>query len=120
MTTHFSKQRAPPNGRNLIGNSFYNQLDHLWAANYVPTDKDIIRCRAKTTGIAESIFHLGPLTYRMLDVGGQRSERKKWYAEDCVVDDRKRRSFSHIGSIASRMSQPFCLSWPSVAMTSVL
>ncbi|KAI8141035.1 guanine nucleotide-binding protein alpha-2 subunit [Fennellomyces sp. T-0311] len=57
---------------------FYKQLDQLWDESYTPTDKDIIRCRAKTTGIAESIFHLGPLTYRMLDVGGQRSERKKW------------------------------------------
>lgn len=26
----------------------------------------------------EAVFHLGPLTYRMFDVGGQRSERKKW------------------------------------------
>ncbi|KAI9491631.1 guanine nucleotide-binding protein alpha-2 subunit [Zychaea mexicana] len=57
---------------------FYEELDRLWEEHYIPTDKDIIRCRAKTTGIAESIFHLGPLTYRMLDVGGQRSERKKW------------------------------------------
>lgn len=58
--------------------SFYNQLDRLWEPDYLPTDQDIIRCRAKTTGIVETIFHLGPLTYRMVDVGGQRSERKKW------------------------------------------
>ncbi|CDS07444.1 hypothetical protein LRAMOSA01393 [Lichtheimia ramosa] len=57
---------------------FYNQLDRLWEPDYLPTDQDIIRCRAKTTGIVETIFHLGPLTYRMVDVGGQRSERKKW------------------------------------------
>ena len=29
-------------------------------------------------GITETIFDLGQLTYRMFDVGGQRSERKKW------------------------------------------
>ncbi|ORZ10395.1 guanine nucleotide binding protein, alpha subunit [Absidia repens] len=57
---------------------FFSQLDRMWDTDYVPTDQDIIRCRAKTTGIVETVFHLGPLTYRMFDVGGQRSERKKW------------------------------------------
>ena len=32
----------------------------------------------KTTGITETTFIIGELTYRMFDVGGQRSERKKW------------------------------------------
>ncbi|OZJ02872.1 hypothetical protein BZG36_03799 [Bifiguratus adelaidae] len=57
---------------------FFDQLDRLFAENYIPTDQDIIRCRVKTTGIVETVFQLGPLTYRMFDVGGQRSERKKW------------------------------------------
>ncbi|KAI9273028.1 guanine nucleotide binding protein, alpha subunit [Phascolomyces articulosus] len=57
---------------------FYGQLDRLWEDGYMPSNMDIIRCRAKTTGISEYVFHLGPLTYRMVDVGGQRSERKKW------------------------------------------
>ena len=29
-------------------------------------------------GITETTFVIGDLTYRMFDVGGQRSERKKW------------------------------------------
>ncbi|RUS29271.1 hypothetical protein BC938DRAFT_480855 [Jimgerdemannia flammicorona] len=57
---------------------FFDRLDRLFASDYIPTDQDIIRCRVKTTGIVETVFHLGPLTYRMFDVGGQRSERKKW------------------------------------------
>ncbi|KAI8384501.1 heterotrimeric G-protein alpha subunit (G-alpha, GPA2) [Radiomyces spectabilis] len=57
---------------------FFDDLDRLWQPGYLPNDQDIIRCRAKTTGIIETIFHLGPLTYHMFDVGGQRSERKKW------------------------------------------
>ncbi|KAG2192886.1 hypothetical protein INT47_012517 [Mucor saturninus] len=57
---------------------FFDKIDTLWDPRYTPTDQDIIRCRAKTTGIVETTFHLGPLTYRMFDVGGQRSERKKW------------------------------------------
>jgi guanine nucleotide-binding protein subunit alpha, other len=50
----------------------------LFAKDYLPTDQDILRTRLRTTGISETIFDLGNLTYRMFDVGGQRSERKKW------------------------------------------
>ncbi|GAB5588845.1 hypothetical protein Unana1_03745 [Umbelopsis nana] len=57
---------------------FLDQTDRLFMAGYTPTDEDIIRSRVKTTGIAETIFKDGALTYRMFDVGGQRSERKKW------------------------------------------
>ena len=37
-----------------------------------------MRSRVKTTGITETTFIVGELTYRLYDVGGQRSERKKW------------------------------------------
>lgn len=57
---------------------FCNDLDRLWEAEYVPNDQDLLRSRLRTTGITETIFDLGQLTYRMFDVGGQRSERKKW------------------------------------------
>jgi guanine nucleotide-binding protein subunit alpha len=46
--------------------------------NYLPNDQDILRSRVKTTGITETMFSVGELTYRLFDVGGQRSERKKW------------------------------------------
>ena len=45
---------------------------------YLPTDQDILRSRVKTTGITETTFRVSELTYRLFDVGGQRSERKKW------------------------------------------
>lgn len=44
----------------------------------MPTDQDVLRARLRTTGITETHFDLGALQYRMFDVGGQRSERKKW------------------------------------------
>lgn len=44
----------------------------------MPTDQDVLRSRVKTTGITETKFVVGDLVYRMFDVGGQRSERKKW------------------------------------------
>jgi guanine nucleotide-binding protein subunit alpha, other len=59
-------------------NSFFQDIDRLFAKTYIPTDQDVLRSRLKTTGITETIFELGVLTYRMFDVGGQRSERKKW------------------------------------------
>jgi hypothetical protein len=58
--------------------SFFNDIDRLFQKDYLPTDQDILRARLRTTGISETIFETGPLTYRMFDVGGQRSERKKW------------------------------------------
>lgn len=59
-------------------NSFCDDIDRLWAQDYIPTDQDLLRSRLRTTGITETVFDLGQLTYRMFDVGGQRSERKKW------------------------------------------
>lgn len=58
--------------------SFFEHLGRLFAPSYIPSDQDILRSRLKTTGITETVFDLGALTYRMFDVGGQRSERKKW------------------------------------------
>jgi guanine nucleotide-binding protein subunit alpha len=49
-----------------------------FSRDFLPTDQDILRTRLRTTGISETIFELGNLTYKMVDVGGQRSERKKW------------------------------------------
>ncbi|ORX66399.1 guanine nucleotide binding protein, alpha subunit [Basidiobolus meristosporus CBS 931.73] len=57
---------------------YFDQLDRISKPHYLPTDQDILRSRIKTTGIAETTFKEGNLTYRLLDVGGQRSERKKW------------------------------------------
>ncbi|KAJ1965068.1 guanine nucleotide-binding protein subunit alpha [Dipsacomyces acuminosporus] len=57
---------------------YFDSIDRICQPDYLPTDQDVLRSRVKTTGINETIFRVGELTYRMLDVGGQRSERKKW------------------------------------------
>lgn len=57
---------------------FFQDIERLFARDFLPTDQDILRTRLRTTGISETIFELGNLTYKMVDVGGQRSERKKW------------------------------------------
>lgn len=55
-----------------------NSLDRIVDPEYMPTDQDILRSRVKTTGVTETLFQIGDINYRMFDVGGQRSERKKW------------------------------------------
>lgn len=49
------------------------------AANYKPSLQDILRSRQKTSGIFDTYFDMGSnLKFHIYDVGGQRSERKKW------------------------------------------
>ena len=57
---------------------YFADLERLFKADYRPNDADILRCRNKTTGIIETTFPLDDRVYRIFDVGGQRSERKKW------------------------------------------
>lgn len=60
------------------GCSYFDSISRISQAEYLPNDQDVLRSRVKTTGITETTFIIGELTYRMFDVGGQRSERKKW------------------------------------------
>ncbi|KAG7280580.1 hypothetical protein CRUP_028306 [Coryphaenoides rupestris] len=57
---------------------YLNDLARLILPGYVPTEQDVLRSRVKTTGIVETQFSFKDLHFRMFDVGGQRSERKKW------------------------------------------
>lgn len=57
---------------------FLDSLDRITSHDYVPSDQDILRVRIPTTGVQESFFHLQSVTFRIVDVGGQRSERRKW------------------------------------------
>jgi len=57
---------------------YFNAIERMSQMSYMPSDQDILRSRVKTTGITETTFQVGELTYKLFDVGGQRSERKKW------------------------------------------
>ncbi|XP_024058024.1 guanine nucleotide-binding protein G(o) subunit alpha isoform X3 [Terrapene carolina triunguis] len=57
---------------------YLDSLDRIGAPDYQPTEQDILRTRVKTTGIVETHFTFKNLHFRLFDVGGQRSERKKW------------------------------------------
>lgn len=58
--------------------SFYDSLDRIFAPGWLPDNQDMLQARLRTTGITETLFELGQMNFRMMDVGGQRSERKKW------------------------------------------
>jgi len=57
---------------------YFESVDRLAADDYIPTEQDVLRSRAKTTGIIETEFIVERTHFKMVDVGGQRSERKKW------------------------------------------
>ncbi|WVO15240.1 guanine nucleotide-binding protein subunit alpha [Cryptococcus depauperatus] len=57
---------------------FFANIRKIAAPDYIPDEADVLRARTKTTGISETSFDMGQLSIHMFDVGGQRSERKKW------------------------------------------
>ncbi|XP_062399569.1 guanine nucleotide-binding protein subunit alpha-14 [Sardina pilchardus] len=57
---------------------YLEDLDRIADPGYLPTQQDILRVRVPTTGIIEYPFDLENVIFRMVDVGGQRSERRKW------------------------------------------
>lgn len=58
--------------------SYFRNLDRMFAPNYLPDNQDMLHARLRTTGITETLFEMRNINFRMMDVGGQRSERKKW------------------------------------------
>lgn len=56
----------------------YNSIDRIFPAGWCPNNQDMLWARLRTTGINETFFQLGYVNWRMIDVGGQRSERRKW------------------------------------------
>ena len=57
---------------------YFENMERILANGYTPDEQDVLRSRVQTTGIIETAFKVNKLTYRVVDVGGQRSERRKW------------------------------------------
>eukprot|EP01132_Coremiostelium_polycephalum_P009366 gene9366-11504_t len=59
-------------------------IERIASENYQPTQEDVLKCRQRTTGMKETIFSVESVKFRLLDVGGQKNERRKWmhYFED--------------------------------------
>lgn len=57
---------------------FMERINEIMLDDYIPTEQDVLRSRVPTTGIVENAFEIDGNQFKMFDVGGQRSERKKW------------------------------------------
>lgn len=57
---------------------FFNNIDRLSDPNYIPNEDDILNTRVRSIGIKESIFNFEYMKIKIIDVSGQRSERRKW------------------------------------------
>ncbi|XP_037133803.1 guanine nucleotide-binding protein subunit alpha-13-like [Syngnathus acus] len=58
---------------------FLDNLDKLGEPNYLPSQQDILLARKPTKGVHEYDFELKNVPFKMVDVGGQRSERRRWF-----------------------------------------
>eukprot|EP00301_Raphidiophrys_heterophryoidea_P004243 c11857_g1_i1.p1 GENE.c11857_g1_i1~~c11857_g1_i1.p1 ORF type:complete len:236 (+),score=67.81 c11857_g1_i1:714-1421(+) len=59
-------------------NIFMENIERIGHETYVATNDDIVLSRVRTTTIAEMDFYLNRVQFKIIDVGGQRSERRKW------------------------------------------
>ena len=57
---------------------YLKNIDKILDPSYIPDEQDMLQSRTQTTQIVETSFRRGNITYRLFDVGGQRSERRKW------------------------------------------
>lgn len=57
---------------------YFENIFKFAQPSYTCSDEDILKGRIKTTGISETTFAVGGSRFKVLDAGGQRSERSKW------------------------------------------
>jgi GTPase SAR1 family protein len=72
----FAEREAFPFNEPTV--SFLERIPEVLKPGYVTTMQDVFLCRVRTSGIVESTFRVESSLVRMVDVGGQRTERKKW------------------------------------------
>lgn len=57
---------------------YFENMERIGASGYIPSQDDVLRSRVPTTGVVEYKFNMSGVVFRLVDVGGQRSERRKW------------------------------------------
>lgn len=58
---------------------FLDNLDKTNQVEYLPDQSDILHARKATKGIVESKIDIDSIPFLFVDVGGQRSQREKWF-----------------------------------------
>jgi len=57
---------------------FLENINRIATDGYLPSVEDVMHVRIKTTGIVEESLTIQNRPFLIVDVGGQRSERRKW------------------------------------------
>lgn len=58
---------------------FLDSLDRIGCRDYVPTNQDVLMARKATKGATEFTITVNNIPFMFVDVGGQRSQRQKWF-----------------------------------------
>ncbi|KAL3207946.1 hypothetical protein MRX96_039370 [Rhipicephalus microplus] len=58
---------------------FFDHLDRIATKEFIPTNQDILHARKATKSITEFVVPVNGVPFRFVDVGGQRSQRQKWF-----------------------------------------
>ncbi|RWS31848.1 guanine nucleotide-binding protein subunit alpha-like protein [Leptotrombidium deliense] len=58
---------------------FFDNLDRISQPDYIPSTQDILHARKATKGITEYNVFIQGIPFKFVDVGGQRSQRQKWF-----------------------------------------
>ncbi|XP_029540677.1 guanine nucleotide-binding protein subunit alpha-13-like [Oncorhynchus nerka] len=58
---------------------FLDNVEKLGEPSYIPSQHDVLLARKPTKGIHEYDFEIKSIPFKMVDVGGQRSERRRWF-----------------------------------------
>jgi len=57
---------------------FFDNIERIMQPGYVPSQQDFLRVRIRTIGYDEAQYEYKQVLFNVLDVGGQRSERRHW------------------------------------------
>jgi len=63
---------------------FFDSIERYKSPNFLPTIEDVLRVTARSTGIDEENITVDDTRFRIVDVGGQKPERRKWIK--CFTD----------------------------------
>ncbi|KAF8186659.1 heterotrimeric G-protein alpha subunit, GPA3-like protein [Pholiota molesta] len=57
---------------------FFSEVLRIGSPGYVPNEDDVLHAHQESAGVTETRVQMSCFPVRMLEVGGQHSERKKW------------------------------------------
>merc|ERR1719283_593258 len=57
---------------------FMARATQIFGEEYYPNHNDVLKTRIRTSGLIESKYNIHNVMFHIVDVGGQRNERRKW------------------------------------------